>query len=269
MSRCESLQEIDLTQVLRVNLRQLFHALQSMPNLEVLNFANDSTHGDGVDWGTSYEWPPRLRELCLDGPINEEHPLFIERFPRSLNYLQLESCPGLSPMIVYHWLRLNKKTLEAFKVGDWLPEGRRDFLNLVPSFIPQVRRLHLSQRCISATFFFAKFQVPIDRRNGQILDSNQRHPLESLVLSCGRHGVLRRDPKIEIDSYMVLSAIALQLHNLRRFRADDALGWWISLEDRKMLYDCYWIMRHRAQLRGDQRQIRLMGSRKKTKISLK
>lgn len=238
-----------------------------MPNLEVLYFPINSTHGDGVDWGTSYEWPPRLRELCLDGPINEEHPLFFERFPRSLNYLQFESCPGLSPMIVYHWLLLNKKTLETFKAGNWLPEGRRDFLNLIPSFIPHVRHLHLSQRCISATFFFAKFQVPTYVKHGQLLDSDQRHPLETLVLSCEPHGVLRRDPKIEIDSYIVLSAIAIQLHNLRTFRVDDALGWWMSLEDRHMMYHCYWIMRHRAQLRGDQRQVRLMGSGEKLKIA--
>ena len=193
--------------------------------------------------------------------------MFFEKFPRSLKYLQFESCPGLSSMIVYHWLLINKKGLETFKAGNWLPEGRQDFLDIIPAFIPQVRNLHLSQRCISAHFFFAKFQVSTHVENGQLVDSDQRHPLVTLVLSCEPHGVLRRDPKLEIDSYMVLCVIALHLNNLRTFRVDDALGWWMSLEDRHVLYHCYWIMRHRAQLRDDQRKVKIVGSLERSKIA--
>lgn len=254
--------------MLRVNIRQFFHALQSMPSLKVLYFACDSTHGDGVDWGASYGWPPRLRELSLSGLINEEHPLFFEKFPRSLNYLGFDGCPGLSSMMVYHWLLLNKKSLESLKVVNWLPKGRQDFLDLIPCFIPHVRHLYLAQSSISALFFYGKFRVPAELENQQVLEFDQRHPLETLVLNCDEpHGVLRLDPMKEIDPHMVLVTIALQLHNLRTFKVDDAMGWWMSLEQRQILYKGYWIMRHRAQLRGDQRPIRFMGSGEKPKIS--
>lgn len=258
LSRCEVLRSLDLHHVSSVSVRHLFHSLQQMRNLERLIFARKSSHGNGLDWGTAYTWPPKLQNLTLYGDINERHPLFLGRFPQSLTYLAVLECPGLSTNTIYHWLRVNGRSLERLKIGDWSPKHRQDLLDDIPLFIPSVRYLQLSHRCISLFFFLNKFcgaHLELDPK----MKRGRYHPLETLELICLDHVVHRKEPGPEITPDVVLFAIVKQLHNLRTFIIDERLGWWDSYELRRSLRTIYCFMEYHSQLGDENRKVKVGG----------
>lgn len=229
-----------------------------MHNLESLSFPLSASHGNGIDWGTSYTWPPKLGKLYLNGEINEDHPLFLTSFPRRLTHLKIECCPGLSADAVYRWLRFNKG-LKTFEVADWSPSNPQDNLDKTPLFIPVVRHLSLTISCISRMFFMHNFGLRADRC-GMKSELDRDHPLETLELTTDYDFTPPPEP-FQIQPVMVYFAIARDLQNLRTFKVGDALGWWSYCEDRAILAAIYLYMDHHARIRGDTRKIDVSGVR--------
>ena len=159
---------------------------------------------------------------------------------------------GLSANTVYRWLDFNER-LKYLEVADWSPKNQQDYLDRIPLFVPTIRHLRLSVSCISKLFFTNRFRLPASRP-GMSSELHQEHPLKTWELTSNPN-VFYPPLDFPIQPVMVYLTIATNLHNLRTFRVNDALGWWSNCERRMILAAIYQSMEQSAQIRGDTSKI--------------
>ena len=240
-----------------MNCCLFFDLLSRFQNLDILNFPLRFSDGSILEpkWGSSYSWPPELRRLRLVGSFDYLHPLFCGRFANQLTHLTIENCIGLKSSAVYHWLDVNSKTLSFLKVRNWRPENPEDYLDDVLGYVPTLKDLRLSHRCVSEGFFLKHLPKFSSGYYDPPPENLRALPLRTLAFECQKSFLQGKDSEFAIKDWMVIVALTTQLGCLHTFMIDEALGWWSTRKKRDSLRLIRWVLGHQALLRGSNSKV--------------
>lgn len=225
--------------------------MSNLQKLDILRFPLRIADGSKLELkcGTSYSWPPNLRRLSLVGNLDYLHPLFCGRFANQLTHLTIENCIGLESSAVYRWLDINSKSLSFLKVRNWRPEDPEDYLDDILGFVPTLKDLRLSHRCVSEEFFM-KYLINCSSEYDPPPGNLRALPLRTLAFECQKSSLQEEDREFAIEPWMVTVALTTRLSCLHTFAIDEALGWWSTRRKRDSLRLIRRVLGHQALLRG-------------------
>ncbi|CAI5757901.1 unnamed protein product [Candida verbasci] len=208
LKNCFNLKILDLRLVSEtLNLEELFKSIRNLTKLESLSFPRSSIE---IHDYKSVNWPPKLTFLRISGGISDEF-LYLSQFPQSITHLEFAHCPYISDSGLRQILSRIGNNLINLKIQYPMPGLRKDSLDQVFFYCPNLRVLEISVDYVSSSFF--------DEENLGFLDYPR--PLRTLYInSSGMLGTSTRlDP---IDLYIALTE---RLPLLKNVSCTAKLGW--------------------------------------------
>lgn len=239
-----------------MNFCLFFELLSNLQNLDILRFPLRIGDGSRLELkrGTSYSWPPNLRRLSLVGNFDYLHPLFRGRFANQLTHLTIENCIGLKSSAVYRWPDVNSSSLSFLKVRNWRPGDPEDYLDDILGFVPTLKDLRLSHRCVSEDLFM-KYLINFSSENDPPPGNLRALPLRTLAFEYQKPSHHGADKEFAIEPWMVTVALTTRLSCLHTFAIDEALGWWSTRRKRDSLRLIRRVLGHQALLRGSNSKV--------------
>ena len=241
-----------------MNFCLFLDVLPNFQNLDILRFPLRFRDGSILEpnWGTSYCWPPKLQRLSLVGNFGYLHPLLFGRFANRLTHLTIDNCIGLMSSTVYHWLDVNSKSLSFLKVRNWRPKNPEDYLDDVLGFVPTLKDLRLSHRCVSERFFLKHLPKFSSGYYDPPPENLRTLPLRTLAFECQKSSFQgEEDREFAIKSWMVIVVLTTRLSCLHTIMIDEAVGWWSTRKKRDDLRFIRWVLGHQALLRGSNSKV--------------
>lgn len=141
------------------------------------------------------------------------------------------------------------------KVGNWRPENREDYLDDVLGFVPTLKYLRLSHRCVSEEFFWKYLSGRPSVRYGPPPANLRAFPLETLRFDYQKVSLQEEGKQFAIEPWMVIIAFIKRLSCLHTFIVDEALGWWSNKRTKDRLRLLRWVLGHQALLRGSNSKV--------------
>ncbi|RCK56472.1 hypothetical protein Cantr_05135 [Candida viswanathii] len=209
LKNCENLQVLDLRLVSEtLNLGELFKSIRNLKQLTLLSFPRSSI--EIHDYG-EIKWPPKLTFLRLSGGISDDFLYHLE-LPELITCLEFAHCPAISDLGFRQVLFRVGANLKTLKVQYPMPGLKRDSLDQVFIYCPNLTVLEITVDYVSSMFFDEQYLGYTDKPR----------PLRTLyVSSSGMLGTLSRLDPIDL-------AVALndgRLPNLKHMLCTAKLGW--------------------------------------------
>lgn len=214
IKQCKRLRVLDLSLVSeKVDLRQLFQAIENARLLERLEFPRSSMLCENFE---DIQWPRKLRHLGLAGGINDD---FIRNLqvPNTITHLSLSYCPTVGEDSLYHLFAKLGAHLRSLSVAYPMPALHEKSLDRILGLCPNLQTLKASIDYISRDLFcYSKMGYP------------GNHPLKNLYLDSS--GSLGQGTKMGADD-IALAALENKVPQLKRVRVTRKLGWNPTSED--------------------------------------
>lgn len=208
IKQCKRLRVLDLSLVSeKVDLRQLFQAIENARLLERLEFPRSSMLCENFE---GIRWPKRLKYLGLAGGLNNE---FIENLevPKTITHLSMSYCPSISEDSMNLLFAKLGSHLKSLSVAYPMPSLQSTSLDKTLGLCPHLQTLKVSIDYVSRELFT---RANMGFRGG--------HPLKSLFLDSS--GSLGQGGKMGADD-IALAALEDKVPQLRRVKVTRKLGW--------------------------------------------
>ncbi|KAG7661092.1 uncharacterized protein J8A68_005464 [[Candida] subhashii] len=209
LKNCLHLRVLDLRLVSEtLNLEELFKSIRNLHNLTYLSFPRSSIE---INDYKSIVWPPQLTFLRISGGISDDF-LYESNFPTSIKQLEFAHCPSITDIGLRHILYTIGANLTSLKVQYPMPGLKKNSLDQVFIYCPNLLVLEISVDYVSSSFF--------DEEYLRFLDYPR--PLRTLYIqSSGMLGTSTRLDPIDL----VIALNEGRLPNLKNISCTAKLGW--------------------------------------------
>lgn len=209
LKNCSNLKVLDLRLVSEtLNLEELFKSIRNLTELTQLSFSRSSVE---IHDYQLINWPPKLTFLRLSGGISDDF-LYQLEFPPLITQLEFAHCPSISDLGFRQILYRIGANLKTLKVQYPMPGLKKNSLDQVFVYCPNLRVLEISVDYVSSMFFDEQYLGYMD----------YPRPLHTLYInSSGMLGTLTRLDPIDL-------AVALndgRLPHLKHIQCTAKLGW--------------------------------------------